>query len=199
MTVEITDDNGMAINSETIQFGDVINAGSSVVNNQGNVDYFWSASYCGTMMCPDADTTDCMGAVICENPILTPDNPITYTLVAIDEEGCESTANLVVFVEKTRRVLVPTGFAPNGNSNLNQELHVHGKTGTKINVFRVFDRWGELLFDINTPFDVNDMMIGWDGTFGGQPMPSGVYVWFLEAEYEDGMKEVFKGETTLIR
>jgi len=196
-TVDITDGTGVIDNS-TIAFGESINAEGISQNNQGNVDYFWSASYCGTMMCPTADTTDCSGEVTCNNPILTPNNPITYTIVGIDEAGCEATSNLVIFVEKTRNVLVPTGFAPNGNSGLNQSLHVHGKTGTSINVFRIFDRWGEMLFETHD-FDINDTTVGWDGTFNGEPMPAGVYVWSLVAEFEDGMTEVYKGETTLIR
>ncbi|MFT4973613.1 MAG: gliding motility-associated-like protein, partial [Saprospiraceae bacterium] len=199
-TVDITDvtDPTNTMDNTTIQFGESINAEGFPQNEQGMVDYFWSASYCGTMMCPAADTTDCSGEVTCVNPILTPDNPITYSLTAIDEAGCEATANLVVFVEKTHRVLVPTGFAPAGNDGLNHALHVHGKSGTTINIFRIFDRWGEMLYEQEN-FDINDTSIGWNGTFGNEEMPSGVYVWFLEAQFEDGMTEVYKGETTLIR
>jgi gliding motility-associated-like protein len=196
-TVDILDTSGTLNSDNTIQFGESINAEGLPQNGQGMIDYFWSASYCGTMMCPTADTTDCSGEVTCSNPILTPNNPITYSVTAIDEAGCEATANLVVFVEKTRRVLVPTGFAPDGNA-LNQALHVHGKSGTTINIFRIFDRWGELIYE-SSNFDINDTTVGWNGTFNGEEMPSGVYVWFLEAQFEDGATEIFKGETTLIR
>jgi gliding motility-associated-like protein len=67
-----------------------------------------------------------------------------------------------------------------------------------VKLFQVFDRWGELLYqDIDIP--INEPTRGWDGTFKSKDMPAGVYVWYLEAEYEDGMKESYKGETTLIR
>jgi hypothetical protein len=48
-------------------------------------------------------------------------------------------------------------------------------------------------------FQPNDTSIGWDGNFRGKPMNPGVYVWVLEAEYLDGSKETFSGNTTLIR
>jgi gliding motility-associated-like protein len=117
--------------------------------------------------------------------------------VAIDEMGCEAEDFIKVHVKKTRRVLVPTGFTPN-ESGLNDRLVVHGKSGTMIKLFQVFDRWGELLYqDIDIPINATDR--GWDGNFKNKEMPPGVYVWYLEAEYEDGMTENFKGETTLIR
>ena len=75
---------------------------------------------------------------------------------------------------------------------------VHGTEGTKVLTFQVFDRWGELLYEA-ADFDVNDESIGWDGNFRSKEMPNGVYVWFAEVEYSDGMKEVLKGSTQLIR
>jgi hypothetical protein len=48
-------------------------------------------------------------------------------------------------------------------------------------------------------FVVNDPAIGWDGTFRGQPLNPGVFVWFMEAEYIDGYKETRRGQTTLLR
>ena len=75
---------------------------------------------------------------------------------------------------------------------------MHGQTGTVVKSFRVFDRWGELLFEDND-FAVNDINRGWDGTFRGEDATSGVYIWALTVEYEDGFEEDFKGHTILIR
>ncbi len=67
-----------------------------------------------------------------------------------------------------------------------------------VKVFRVFDRWGELLFE-QSDFQVNEG-VGWDGTFRNKPMASGVYIWYLEVVYPfDDAEETLWGQTTLIR
>lgn len=115
----------------------------------------------------------------------------------MDEAGCEATDRIQIRVNKNRVVLVPTGFTPNGD-NLNNKLLVHGTKDVMIKLFRVHDRWGELLFE-NIDFFTNDTEAGWDGTFRGKEMPAGVYVWYLEVEYNDGRKELLKGSTMLVR
>ena len=102
-----------------------------------------------------------------------------------------------ITVIKPRFVLVPTAFTPN-EDKVNDFLAVHGKNGTKIIMFRIFDRWGELLFEAQN-FNINDTNYAWDGNFKGQPMTSGVYVWYIEVQYIDGAKEILKGHTTLVR
>ena len=98
---------------------------------------------------------------------------------------------------KPRRIFVPTGFSPNGDS-ANDRLLVHGQPSARILDFRLFDRWGELVYETGN-FTPNDPDIGWDGTFRGQEMDPGVYVWILEVEYMDGVTEILRGNTTLIR
>lgn len=103
----------------------------------------------------------------------------------------------MVVVNKTRVAMVPTGFSPNGDQT-NDRLLVHGQDGTVVRSFRVFDRWGELLFE-DADFAVNDKSRGWDGSYRGDASNPGVYVWSLVVEYKDGVKEALSGHTTLIR
>ncbi len=111
--------------------------------------------------------------------------------------GCEAKDRVLVVVERPRKVHVPTAFSPNGDLN-NDRLLVHGQSSARAISFKVFDRWGELVYQAeNFPF--NDPDTGWDGTFRGQPMNPGVYVWLLEVEYLDGVRDVLRGNTTLIR
>ena len=124
-------------------------------------------------------------------------NTITNGVSAVDSVGCRATDSVKVTVMKPRYIYVPTGFSPN-KDQINDRLTVRGKDGTKITVFRVYDRWGELLYEAQN-FKINDVSFGWDGTFKSEPMVSGLYVWYLEAEYIDGAKETMKGGTTLIR
>jgi len=78
-------------------------------------------------------------------------------------------------------------------------LRTHGDEGTIVKSFKVFDRWGELVYENNVPYPINETGIGWDGTFDGKIMNSAVFVWSLEVEYIDGEKDVLKGHSTLIR
>ncbi|MBP7273986.1 MAG: gliding motility-associated C-terminal domain-containing protein, partial [Saprospiraceae bacterium] len=100
-------------------------------------------------------------------------------------------------VLKREGIFVPTGFTPNGDGN-NDLLLVHGLDDVNINLFRLYDRWGELIYQAEN-FKTNQTTLGWDGNFRGKPMPTDTYIWYLEAEYEDGRTEKQHGESTLIR
>ncbi len=194
MTLSITAD-GTDTSMLLVPFGNSVELSAVPQNAQGSVMYTWDASYCGTLSC---DTlSDCNGTLMCQTVTSTPDDSNNYWVLAIDEKGCEAEAHFQIHVQKERKVMVPTGFTPNGDG-VNDLLPVHGQSGTMVKLFRVFDRWGELLFEgIDVP--VNDISKGWDGNFNGHPMPPGVYVWYIEVEYTDGMTDNFRGETTLIR
>ena len=121
----------------------------------------------------------------------------TFDLLVVDALGCRGEASVSVIVDKPRRIYVPTGFTPNDDLT-NDILLVHGQESAKILDFKVFDRWGELVFR-SGDFRPNDITAGWDGTLRGSPLAPDVYVWTLEVEYLDGAKEVLYGQTTLIR
>ena len=126
-------------------------------------------------------------------------SPTTATLTITDPNGCTASDLINIFVSEFRSVEVPTGFSP-GNDGINDLLRVHGNSQLveKINYFRIFDRWGELLFEARD-FEINSSTVGWDGTFKGKPMPAGVYVWYLEVSFVDGFLEQYSGHSTLIR
>ena len=170
----------------TIALGDTLVLTGENQNAAGMPEYIWMAPYDGTLECTECPTTRAF-----------PETSILYELYGIDENGCEYTHKFYVYVEKERVVAVPTGFTPNGD-NTNDILRVHGKNGTVVKRFQVFDRWGELLYQ-EVDFPINSETIGWDGSFRGQPANGGVYIWYLVVEYEDGMEEAFRGQTTLIR
>lgn len=174
------------MDSVSINLGDSLTLTSTITNNQGDVTYQWLPSYDGTLSC-----------LKCISPMAKPPFSIDYVVVVTDSVGCRAAASEKVTVYKQRGILVPTGFTPNGD-NVNDVLRVHGKPGTKIKTFRIYDRWGELLYQSDN-FSVNDENFGWDGSFKGQIMGAGTYVWYAEALYPDGTTEIDKGNTTLIR
>ncbi|MEM1215010.1 MAG: gliding motility-associated C-terminal domain-containing protein, partial [Bacteroidota bacterium] len=172
----------------TIIFGEDRDLLAATQNAQGAVEFVWSAPYDGTLSCEE-----------CPQPNANPTHTIDYEVYAIDEAGCEAIDRIRIFVDKPKLVLVPTGFSPN-NDSTNDLLVVHGRAGTTVESFQVYDRWGELLFDNPlVPYEVNNEDIGWDGTFRDDPVGPGVYVWVVNVTHEDGTQETLRGQTTLIR
>jgi gliding motility-associated-like protein len=139
-----------------------------------------------------------LSCVNCPNPTMVVKEQTSFKLQVMDENGCIADDVITIFINKDNPVMVPTGFTPNGDGR-NDLLHVHGKNnGTKVVVFRIFDRWGELLYE-DFDLDLNDRSRGWNGSYRGQDVNGGVYLWQLEVEYPDGMRDIMSGSTTLIR
>ncbi len=173
-----------------LTLGDSLIIDGEAINLQGESEFTWTEPYEGTLKWFDETDSSKVETIT--------QNTVYYDLYVIDENGCTDEIQIQVRVIKDRVVLVPTGFSPNGAGNeMNNALRVHGKEGTMIDVFRVYDRWGELVYE-ERDFAVNEAL-GWDGNFRGKEMPSGVYVWYLEASYIDGNTESYKGNTTLLR
>jgi gliding motility-associated-like protein len=71
----------------------------------------------------------------------------------------------------------------------------------RVNNFSIFDRWGNKLFNISNQYinkDTDDSF-GWDGTFNGQAVNPGVYIYYIEIMDESGDISRFTGDITLIR
>jgi gliding motility-associated-like protein len=111
---------------------------------------------------------------------------------------CEASAQLRVLVRKTRGVYVPNVFSPNKDGQ-NDIFYIQaGEMVSSIRTFQVFDRWGEHLFHAEN-FPPNSPRYGWDGNFHDSPLDPGVYIWFAEVEYVDGLVELIKGTVSLVR
>jgi gliding motility-associated-like protein len=97
-------------------------------------------------------------------------------------------------------VYVPNSFSPNGDGlNDYLECYVGCDFPYQSVRFQVLDRWGGLMYT-NTAAD--SRTIQWDGTFKGQPLDVGVYVWSFEYEYtRNGMleKKIITGDVTIIK
>jgi len=75
---------------------------------------------------------------------------------------------------------------------------IFGRGVEEIQVLRIFDRWGDQLF-LNEHFQPNDESEGWDGSFRGQPMNPGVYVWQAVIAFIDGTVEIYAGDVTIYK
>lgn len=129
------------------------------------------------------------------NPVVTVGaigEDIQYEVVAVDGEGCKAEGYVRIRVYKGPEIYVPTGFTPNGDGK--NDLLIPVPVGIKsYNYFRVFNRWGQLLFSTNR------MNSGWDGKLGGREQPSGMYVWMVEGVTKENKLITKKGTVMLIR
>jgi|GEM_PF-2855468 len=130
--------------------------------------------------------------------IVTPTETISYTLTISDTSGCKASDQITVFLNRARGIFIPTAFTPNGDGS-NDLFIINGGNDVKnIKEFRVFDRWGNLMFH-RSELLPNDPQFGWDGTFNGKKVNIGVYVYYAKIEFIDGLVEVFQGDVTVVR
>ena len=80
--------------------------------------------------------------------IVMPNDASQYQFVGVNANGCQVDTIINITVEKPRFANMPKGFTPNGDG-VNDRLFVQGDAAKIRNVksFRVYDRWGELVFD----------------------------------------------------
>lgn len=132
------------------------------------------------------------------SPFVSPQKTTRYIFTATDENGCTISDELQVFVNTTIDVFIPNAFSPDGNGT-NDRLSVFaGPEVRSIVYFEVYDRWGNQLFT-RQDFSPNDTTIGWDGTFHGQPVNSGMYFYSTEVSLIDGRRTTLSGVIHLIR
>ena len=112
-------------------------------------------------------------------------------IVAINQFGCPDTVCQVLNNIVKPILDVPNAFTPNGDG-ANDRAIVIGIGISKM-VFRIYNRWGQLMFESN------DRRIGWDGKFKGKEQPMDVYAYTLDAEFFDGKKVKKQGDITLLR
>ena len=140
------------------------------------------------------------GDFACDTCVATELTPYSSGLVwAIVEDtlGCRVEGSAQLLLDTELEVLVPTAFTPGQGSADNGRLRVHGRSGTVIERFAVFDRWGTQLYEAG-PFAANALS-GWDGTYRGEPAPAGTYLYEVTARGPSGPTRRLRGATTLLR
>ncbi len=152
---------------------------SLVLNGSGGIVWNWSP--------PDGlSCTDCL------NPTATPDETTIYTFTTTDANGCSNSDQVVITVEyNCGDVFVPTAFSPNADGS-NDVFIVRGNCIETI-LFKVFDRWGEKVYETTVPGE------GWNGEFQGQEVNGGVYSYYYSGTLITGDVFTGKGNVTLIR
>lgn len=136
-----------------------------------NYTYFWTSDS-AFVIAPTSGSTGVIGMALGADTI--------SLLITDTSSGCTYTAVKTIEVIEFGAFKMPTAFSPNGD-NINDYFYpvVNGPNSpVKVISFRIYDRWGQLIYD--TPF-----LPGWDGNFSGSPQPTGAYVYFVTAQYPD--------------
>jgi gliding motility-associated-like protein len=165
---------GQSISDTTVRFGTAIN-----LTGSGAKTYEWTPN---------------KNIISLTNPKVTvcPFKTTQYILTGYNSKGCSSSDTLnVIVIEDCGQMYVPNAFTPNGDG-ANDVLYVRGICLQSL-TFMIFNRWGEKIFE------TNDQKIGWDGTYKGDEMNTGVFVYRLEGTTYDGKGFSSKGNITLIR
>jgi gliding motility-associated-like protein len=123
---------------------------------------------------------------------------INYIVNVKNIYGCEAadTIQIKVFCEDTQ-VFVPNAFTPDGDG-INDVLMVRGKGIVSVKFFRIFNRWGELIFE-KSNFPPNNLSFGWNGKIRGVSGPPDVFVYTAEVVCENGTTFIYKGNTSIIK
>ena len=124
--------------------------------------------------------------------LLSGTDTIRYTVTATDSAGCYGLASLNVKVFNTLPdIFVPDAFTPGKSSNNVFRPIAIGISSLEF--FRVYNRWGQLVYYTSRLGD------GWDGNIAGKPQDSGTYVWMAEGKTYTGKIISKKGTVVLIR
>lgn len=165
---------GQSRSDTTVRFGQSVNLAGS-----GAFTYEWAPAY---------NISSITKPKVTVNPFKT----TQYILTGYNSKGCSSSDTInVIVVEDCGEMYVPNAFTPN-NDGANDVLYVRGICLQSL-TFMVFNRWGEKVFE------TADQKIGWDGTYKGEEMNTGVFVYRLEGKTYDGKGFSAKGNITLIR
>ncbi|MCF8281350.1 MAG: gliding motility-associated C-terminal domain-containing protein [Bacteroidales bacterium] len=137
--------------------------------------------------------TDCL-----EPWVVNLSNTTTFNIEIKDKDGCKAGDLIRVILQKSNNVYIPNSFSPNlDNTNDFFTIYADRKV-TNIKSLKIFDRWGEQLFE-RYDFQPNNGSLGWDGMLNGRPLDPAVFIYRTELEFFDGRTELFMGDVLLMR
>ena len=122
---------------------------------------------------------------------LQPQETRDYCVTVTNSYGCKERSCITVEMIKESTLYIPNTFTPNGDG-LNDLFEIPHANLTEFQI-RIFDRWGELLFESNST-DTS-----WDGTYKGKEVSEDVYVYTITAKGFDQKEYVKRGHVTVLK
>ena len=112
-------------------------------------------------------------------------------LITTNAYGCRDSMMQAIEIRVPESIYIPNAFTPNGDSN-NDGFSVYIQNVTELKV-SIFDRWGEEIFTSN------DKNFVWDGTYFGNRVQNGVYVYKIAAVGFHGQRFERVGTVSVVR
>jgi gliding motility-associated-like protein len=133
------------------------------------------------------------------NPVATIQTPTKYVLSSTDmSTNCTAYDTVLLSIRDCEDpIKVPSAFTPNGD-NENDHFTVFA-TGMKQYSIKIFNRWGEMVYESEDVSELNDLGKGWDGKYKGKVQELGTYVYFIKGVDSDNISREKKGNLALIK
>ncbi len=150
----------------------------------------------GSFSWSNSERLDCAD---CPNVWAKPFENTVFELILTDSAGCTASAQARIEVDKSYDVYVPNVFSPINLDGKNDRLTVYANPSvvTSVDLFEVFDRWGEKVFSARE-VPVSDESFGWNGMANGKMVNPAVFVWFAQFTLLNGETGELKGSVTIV-
>ena len=145
------------------------------------VSYIWSAH-------------DSLSCTECNNPVLFPTHSQYIHVSGQNSYGCSVKDSMFIHAVDCdpSSIFVANIFSPN-NDGVNDKLYMRSKTMGEISYFRIYNRWGAIVFE------TSDMTEGWDGSVNSSRAEQGVYVYQIQGKCRNGYSVSTSGTVAVVR
>ncbi len=183
-SIEVIEDFVSVNLGETLEIerGEEIQLVANVRSGSEVMSYFWQGASILCNTCPDA--------------VALPEENGFYSVEVENKNACKSSDRVLIQLTNFQ-LFRPNIFYPNSNND-NHIFYLSGRSAYKMPLFQIFDRWGNIVYQVRES-RTNDFHVGWDGTFKGQEMTAGVYLWRADVMSKSGQVNSFHGEVLLHR
>jgi gliding motility-associated-like protein len=146
------------------------------------------------------EPADQLSCTDCKNPRVNAVRSQRYTLTVVDINGCTAVTQILVDIDRNRNIFIPNVFSPNGDG-VNDRFQVFSGLGVeRIDFLRVYDRWGNMLFEaLDLEPSVDGTNPAWDGSFRGETMDPGDFLYLVQVRFLDGQVLLYRGDVVLAR
>ena len=139
--------------------------------------------------------TEIVSSASIYNPIASPTQTTTFTVIVTDINTCSNKDTITVTVLNadcsSKSIYMPNAFSPNGDG-INDVFMVRSSILKNMHL-EIYDRWG------NRVFETNNLNEGWNGTYKGQQAAEDAYGYYFSGECLQGNKITLKGNVTLLK